>query len=294
MAKKIYVLMETNENQFTPISAKLLTYVTNIFPSAQIQTITLDETNLAGDLINELNESADVLITLNRVSAKEFLAAYSVKFHVYPLTNIVSLKDENQTIAVRTLDVDNMLEKITNITMKSAFAINETILMEVEISKFELPNIHLKAKKNTVEIIKTYTASRSEIGVDEAKIVVAGGAGLENAENFKLLDDFAAKIDAALGGTRVALDMNLIDKKQMIGATGLTIAPKIYLGFAISGAVQHLVGILGSENIISVNTDEMSSLSANANIAVVGDAKAVLVELNSQLQAYQVKRGEGK
>lgn len=131
-----------------------------------------------------------------------------------------------------------------------------------------------------IEINKNKFASELE----NAQIIVAGGKGLKNEENFNKLKTFANLIGAAAAGSRGAVDMGLIDKQYQIGQTGKTVAPGVYMAFGISGAIHHMVGINNAKTIIAVNNDESAPIFENADIAIKADAIDVLDKLISELQ----------
>lgn len=119
--------------------------------------------------------------------------------------------------------------------------------------------------------------------LENAQIIVAGGKGLKNEENFNKLRKFANLIGAAYAGSRGAVDAGFIDKEHQIGQTGKTVAPKVYIAFGISGAIHHLTGISSAQKIIAVNTDENAPIIENSDIAIIDDASKVLDELLDEL-----------
>jgi len=116
--------------------------------------------------------------------------------------------------------------------------------------------------------------------IEEAEIVIAGGFGVGSQENWRLLEEFAAKLSGAVGCTRPALDAGWIkDESTMIGTSGRTVHPGLYLGFGISGATHHVVGMKDAKTIINVNTDSNAQVFDVSDYKVVADAQAVLEAL---------------
>jgi electron transfer flavoprotein alpha subunit len=120
----------------------------------------------------------------------------------------------------------------------------------------------------------------------EAARVVAGGAGLaaggddrEAAQRFDLLAEVAAAVGASAGATRVATDAGWAGYERQIGTTGVTINPDLYVAFGVSGATQHVGGLGAPRHIISINTDAASPMTAMADLGLITDASALLVEL---------------
>lgn len=113
----------------------------------------------------------------------------------------------------------------------------------------------------------------------EAQMVAAAGAGLGGEEGIRLAERLAEKLGAGLGATRVVVDRGWLPHDRQIGTTGVMIDPDVYLAFGISGAVQHITGIGRPRLVISVNTDPGCPMMERADLAVVGDARAVLSAL---------------
>ncbi len=120
------------------------------------------------------------------------------------------------------------------------------------------------------------TLPRKESPLSRARVVVAGGRGLLRRENFDQLFELAELLGGAVGATRPVCHLGWISEDHMIGVSGETVSPKLYIGFGISGALQHTVGIEGAEVVVAVNSDPEAPLMKRADIAVVGDATRIL------------------
>lgn len=141
-------------------------------------------------------------------------------------------------------------------------------------------SVNLDSIQKNIEIVefhKKLTDSLNEL--DSAEIIVAGGRGMKNEEGFRLLREFADKIGAAVGASRVAVEMGLASHEMQIGQTGKTVTPKLYIACGISGAIQHTIGMKNSNKIIAVNTDANAPIFDIADYGMVGDAFEILPEL---------------
>jgi len=112
-----------------------------------------------------------------------------------------------------------------------------------------------------------------------ADFVVAGGRGLSRPESFQMLFDLAKVLGAEVGATRAAVHANWVDPSRQVGQSGKTVRPKLYIAAGISGAIQHRVGMEGSDVIIAINTDEKSTIMDFSNYALIGSAAELVPAL---------------
>jgi electron transfer flavoprotein alpha subunit len=133
------------------------------------------------------------------------------------------------------------------------------------------------------EIVSIAPPDITSIDLAEAPRIVAGGAGIANEAMFATLGSVATALGASLGATRVVTDRGWVDHVRQIGTTGVVVAPNLYMAFGVSGAVQHTSGLGQPEHIIAVNIDQSCPMMQLADLAVVGDANEIIVELNTIL-----------
>ena len=124
-----------------------------------------------------------------------------------------------------------------------------------------------------------------DVNIEDADILVGGGRGLGEAENFKLAEELAESMGGAVAATRAVVDAGWYPYAAQIGQTGKTVAPKLYLAAGISGAIQHKVGMQSSENILAINKDQNAPIFEFCDLGVVGDLHKIVPKLTEAIKA---------
>jgi electron transfer flavoprotein alpha subunit len=140
-----------------------------------------------------------------------------------------------------------------------------------------------------VQVLESVTEAQETARLAEADVVVTGGRGLQKAENFKLIEQLALLLDGAVGATRSVVDAGWIPHSHQVGQTGKTVSPKLYVACGVSGAIQHVVGMQGSEIIVGVNKDPDAPIFDVVNYGVVADLFEFLPALVKKIKG---RRGE--
>ncbi len=235
---------------------------------------------LAGD------NPPDLIIFATNYDSRDIAGRLSAKLDATLVGNVVDLPAANvarTAIFGGSMFVDTELKGTTSIVLvrPKSFAPEPSggeatvIPVEAEISD------DLKRSKR----LERHEEQASGPKLEEAPVVISGGRGLQEPDNFKLLDELAAAIgNTAVGATRAVVDSGWVPYAYQIGQTGKTVKPSVYLAFGISGATQHIVGMKGSKKIIAINKDEEAPIFGLADLGIVGDALKILPQLIEEVK----------
>jgi electron transfer flavoprotein alpha subunit len=148
----------------------------------------------------------------------------------------------------------------------------------------EMLDVALTAEDRRVSLVETTSKGSGTSRLDSAEVVVSGGRGLKEPAHFTMIEELAEAIGAAIGATRAVVDAGWRPHHEQIGQTGRTVSPRLYVAVGISGAVQHNVGMQGSDYIVAINRDPDAPIFKIASFGIVGDLFDVVPALTAEIR----------
>jgi electron transfer flavoprotein alpha subunit len=154
-------------------------------------------------------------------------------------------------------------------------------------------DIHVKEEDIRTKVVGLVKGDPERIPLPEAEIIVSVGRGVGSVENLQAIQELAKTIGGSIGGTRLIVDDGLLPRERLVGQTGLTVAPKLYIGCGISGAIQHLAGMKSSKNIIAINIDADAPIFKVSTLGAVGDVNKIVPAMTKFLRERQSSQNQG-
>jgi len=150
--------------------------------------------------------------------------------------------------------------------------------------KIENHEVTLDLSKLRVKVLKIVKEEEEKIDITEANILVSGGRGIGNSDNFAHLEGLAEELNGIVSASRAAVDAGWLGHDRQVGQTGKTVRPDVYFAMGISGAIQHVAGMEESDFIIAVNKDKGAPIFNNADLGIVGDASKVIPLITEEIK----------
>ncbi|RMZ95263.1 electron transfer flavo subunit mitochondrial [Brachionus plicatilis] len=246
------------------------------------KVLVVDDANLNGFLPETV---APVLVDLQKKNnfthiafgssafGKNLMPRVAALLDVQPVSDIVGFDDENTF--VRTIYAGNAIQTVRSKDPIKIFTVRGTAFEAAKTgssSAAEVASAEITAKGSDQAIFVNQQLAKSDRpALNAAKVVIAGGRGLQNGENFKILYDLADTMNAAVGASRAAVDAGYVANDLQIGQTGKIVAPELYIAVGVSGAIQHLAGMKDSKTIAAINKDPEAPIFQVADLGLVGD-----------------------
>jgi len=238
--------------------------------------------NVANLIKNVSNDYSSILAPAT-TNGKNYMPRVAALLDVAQISDISSVESEDTF--QRPIYAGNCIATVQSSDSKKVITVRTTAFdaatkgsNNAEILKLEEVN-----DAGISEFIKEELAKSDRPELTAAEVVISGGRGMQNGDNFTLLEGIADKLGAAIGASRAAVDSGFVPNDYQVGQTGKIVAPNLYIAVGISGAIQHLAGMKDSKVIVAINKDEDAPIFQVADYGLVADLFTALPEMESKI-----------
>ena len=233
-------------------------------------------------LVTELASDYEHILATALTTGKNFMPRVAALLDVAQISDIIDV--ESSDTFVRPIYAGNAIATVQSLDSKKVITVRTTGFDAVATDgNAEVVTLDTVTDAGiSSHVNDEFTVSeRPDLGA--ATVINSGGRGMQNGENFKLLDGIADKLGAAIGASRAAVDAGFVPNDMQVGQTGKIVAPDLYIAVGISGAIQHLAGMKDSKVIVAINKDPEAPIFQVADYGIVADLFDALPELESKL-----------
>jgi len=237
--------------------------------------------NLA-DLVLSLADNYSHIVASATTTGKNFMPRVAALLDVAQISEIIDVIDADTF--KRPIYAGNAIATVKSLDSKKVITVRASSFdIASEQAPVAVTSVTGKGSVGLSEFVSEEQTESERPELTAAPVVISGGRGMQNGENFALLNGIADKLGAAIGASRAAVDAGFVPNDMQVGQTGKIVAPDLYIAVGISGAIQHLAGMKDSKVIVAINKDPDAPIFQVADYGLVADLFDVLPELESAL-----------
>lgn len=237
--------------------------------------------NLA-DLVLSLADNYSHIVASATTTGKNFMPRVAALLDVAQISEIIDVIDADTF--KRPIYAGNAIATVKSLDSKKVITVRASSFdIAQEQAPVAVTSVTGKGSVGLSEFVSEEQTESERPELTAAPVVISGGRGMQNGENFALLNGIADKLGAAIGASRAAVDAGFVPNDMQVGQTGKIVAPDLYIAVGISGAIQHLAGMKDSKVIVAINKDPDAPIFQVADYGLVADLFDVLPELESAL-----------
>lgn len=233
------------------------------------------------------NNNIEILFMSNTSLGKDLAPRISVRTEAGIVVDCTELIYESDNFtATRPVYAGKAFVNVKLNTKRKIFTLRPNVFKavpsqnnsELKLNTVEAESPNLKSK------VVGFNKAQGKLDVAEAEIIVSGGRGMKGPENFKLIEDLADTLNAAVGASRAVVDAGWRPHDEQVGQTGKTVSPSLYVACGISGAIQHMAGMSSAKYIVAINKDKEAPIFTIADYGIAGDLFEVLPALTAEIK----------